>query len=89
MKFWNWKLWCEIEGKGWKKIYHLNVNQRKNGVAVLKPATVMLKAIVLLEIKNHFIMVKVSTKMNNADILWLNASTAPQLLWQWKTDKTK
>ena len=64
----------KLKVSGWKKIFHVNGNQKKAGVAILISDNIDLKMKTILRDKeSHYIMIKGS--IHEEDITILNIST--------------
>ena len=55
--------------KGWKKIFHTNRDQKKEGVAILISDKIDFKTKVVKRDKGHYIMIKVSIQEEDITII--------------------
>ena len=70
--------------KGWKKIFHVNGNQKKAGVAILVSDKIDFKIKNIIRNKGHYIMIKGSIQEKDITIVNVYAPNigAPQYIRQ-------
>ena len=80
-----------MKGRGWKKIFHANRNQKKAGVAILISDKTDVKMKNILRNKGHYIMIKGSIQVEDITILniYVPNTDSPQYIRQLLTPLKK